>query len=597
MINTSRWRACSIAVAALTAVLAAMSLSNPAPARADSPPSAPPEPDCGSRFVIISVRGTQEGTTTDQFGDTHINSTYLNAVKDDLEIAEHVSPTDITQKNLAYPADNVSAGRIAQGDLGGYVDSRNTGVFMLNDEIHRYTACAPNRPTLILIGYSQGADVVKRALAQNTTAPDADTVGAALDIADPTRSNDQPALAASGQLNTVNPDWSPVPPPDTSHGGLLDRNPVPSPFADGRFFDLCRDDDIVCNDPNPPGTPGNYADLGIFAAGLDNAHHQSYAGERGGGPQGLDDLAGQISHRAAAAAEAQYISTHPAPPAAPPSAPPAPPPGPPAPPAPPGPPSPPVPPVGNPVPPVAVPPVSVLVPPVAAAPPAPPGPPPLPAPPVSLPAPPANPAPPGPPSLPVPPVTKPAPPTPPPGSVPPPPPVSGVPGPTVHQEDAWGREMNIRRFATTDSRVIYILHGPTTVDVQCQVHGQRVIYGPYDNDGWSYLPAYGGWISDIFISRNRMVPRVPDCGSTSAPNRRADVPRVAIPGSVTPAPEVLTPFESASAPPAAPQASHPPAPAQTPTAPSRAPQPPATPAPAPSQKPSQAPVLGGTSLL
>lgn len=534
-----------MALATLIAILAPLSLSNAGPARAATAASAPPQTDCGKRFVIISARGTDEKTDpSDQFGNNHINSLYVYSVQDDLEFAEHVNGADIKAENLDYPAGNVSA-----ADLSGYEDSRNAGVSMLSDEIRQYAACALNRPTLILIGYSQGADVVKNALAQNSAGPAADSIGAAINIADPTRSNAQPALAASGNMNTFNPDWSPASPPDPGTGGLLDRIPAPSPFAgDDRFFDVCRNDDFVCNDQSEPASEQNVNDLEAFAGGLDTAHTSYTASPV--------DFVDQLTHRAAAAAQAQSAKLNPAPP---PAAP-----GPPT--APPAPPASPAPPVTNPAPPLPVPPVTNPAPPP-------------PVPPVSNPAPPSPPAP------------SPAPP----GSVPPPPPVSGVPGPTVHQEQAWGREMNIRRFATTNSRVIYVQKGPSAVDVQCQVHGQRVIYGPYDNDGWSYLPAYGGWISNIFISRNRMVPQVPDCGSTQAPKSRADVPHVALPNSVTPAPEVLRPFQPVPAPPRAPQPPQRPAPAPTRT-PSREPQPSHGRAPIPTQTataPSQQPVTIG----
>lgn len=72
--------------------------------------------------------------------------------------------------------------------------------------------------------------------------------------------------------------------------------------------------------------------------------------------------------------------------------------------------------------------------------------------------------------------------------------------------------MNIRKSASTDSAVVGTLGGPTTVRVQCQVHGQVVNYGGYSNDAWSYLPDYGGDLSTIFIDVNdAWLPGVPTC--------------------------------------------------------------------------------------
>jgi hypothetical protein len=83
---------------------------------------------------------------------------------------------------------------------------------------------------------------------------------------------------------------------------------------------------------------------------------------------------------------------------------------------------------------------------------------------------------------------------------------AGTPFPT------WGDGVNIRQDATTDSAVVGTLPGPTTVRVQCQVHGELVDYDGYSNDAWSYLPAYGGYVSNIFIDvDDAWLPGVPTC--------------------------------------------------------------------------------------
>jgi hypothetical protein len=76
----------------------------------------------------------------------------------------------------------------------------------------------------------------------------------------------------------------------------------------------------------------------------------------------------------------------------------------------------------------------------------------------------------------------------------------------------WGTDVSIRQQATTASTRVASLPGPTTVRVRCQVHGQLVNYDGYSNDAWSYLPDYGGYVSNIFIDvADAWLPGVPTC--------------------------------------------------------------------------------------
>ncbi|MBQ0987856.1 hypothetical protein KBZ10_25725 [Streptomyces sp. F63] len=76
----------------------------------------------------------------------------------------------------------------------------------------------------------------------------------------------------------------------------------------------------------------------------------------------------------------------------------------------------------------------------------------------------------------------------------------------------WGTDVSIRASATTNSTRVASLPGPTTVRVRCQVHGQLVNYQGYSNDAWSYLPDYGGYVSNIFIDvADAWLPGVPNC--------------------------------------------------------------------------------------
>ena len=76
----------------------------------------------------------------------------------------------------------------------------------------------------------------------------------------------------------------------------------------------------------------------------------------------------------------------------------------------------------------------------------------------------------------------------------------------------WGTDVNIHGQANTTSGVVAQLANPTTVAVQCQVHGENITYDGITNDAWSYLPAYGGYISNIFINvPQAWLPGVPNC--------------------------------------------------------------------------------------
>lgn len=505
-----RWRTASITSAALLSTLTGLALAGAPPAKADTLP--PPAADCGSRFVVLSLRGADDDYTGDPIKQPSVNYTYYQAVMNALINNQNTDPSDITSHNVDYPT------AIGYPPDVSYNVDRTAGATALIAAIHEYESCpGPRHPALILIGYSLGAGAVKQAVnvIASSGSPDAGYIGAIINVADPSRKNDPQV----GAMYTVDSNFSVAPAPDAQHGGALEQVPISSHFG-SLYSDVCREDDPFCN-----ATVG--VGIGDVITHPGDAH-QSYMYPAGW------DIAQVVGKGAAMAAEAQYEYMNPTSPApgtpGAPGAPGAPEPSSPAPPAP----SEPSPPPASPpppliqVPPVPSPPPLIQVPPAPAVPPSPAPVPSSPAPPPSSPAPPPSPA--------------------EPGSVPPPPPEKGVPGPAVHQENAWGHAMNIRRYATTDSRVIAVLPGPTTVDVQCQAHGQRVIYGRYDNDGWSYLPAYGGWISDIFISGSAMVPRVPECGSTQAPPVRADVPHMALPARVTPAPEVLRPFLEAVTP-------------------------------------------------
>jgi hypothetical protein len=85
-------------------------------------------------------------------------------------------------------------------------------------------------------------------------------------------------------------------------------------------------------------------------------------------------------------------------------------------------------------------------------------------------------------------------------------------GTTTKSFPTWGTDVGIRQSATTASTRVTALTGPTTVRVRCQVRGQLVQTDGYSNDAWSYLPDYGGYVSNIYIDvADSWLPGVPTC--------------------------------------------------------------------------------------
>ncbi|MFI8191963.1 hypothetical protein ACIF8T_24755 [Streptomyces sp. NPDC085946] len=79
----------------------------------------------------------------------------------------------------------------------------------------------------------------------------------------------------------------------------------------------------------------------------------------------------------------------------------------------------------------------------------------------------------------------------------------------------WSSDVNVRREpAIGDNNVLTRLPAGVEVLVGCQKKGQLVSVPPYSNDWWAYLPQYGGYMSNIYISHpDNQLPDVPLCGS------------------------------------------------------------------------------------
>ncbi|CAM5705452.1 hypothetical protein SGLAM104S_07728 [Streptomyces glaucescens] len=76
----------------------------------------------------------------------------------------------------------------------------------------------------------------------------------------------------------------------------------------------------------------------------------------------------------------------------------------------------------------------------------------------------------------------------------------------------WGTSVNVRADARLSAAVVRTLTGPTAVKVQCQKRGDMVHAEGYSNDAWSYIPALGGYITNIYIDHPAAwLPGVPEC--------------------------------------------------------------------------------------
>ncbi|WP_330291053.1 M23 family metallopeptidase [Streptomyces sp. NBC_00576] len=76
----------------------------------------------------------------------------------------------------------------------------------------------------------------------------------------------------------------------------------------------------------------------------------------------------------------------------------------------------------------------------------------------------------------------------------------------------WGTSVRVRADARLNAAVVRTLTGPTAVFVECQKHGDTVNAEGYTNDAWSYIPALGGYITNIYIDNPAAwLPGVREC--------------------------------------------------------------------------------------
>ncbi|URN17512.1 MULTISPECIES: hypothetical protein [Streptomyces] len=90
-----------------------------------------------------------------------------------------------------------------------------------------------------------------------------------------------------------------------------------------------------------------------------------------------------------------------------------------------------------------------------------------------------------------------------------------VPGgvrPTGTWFGTWGSGPRVRPLPSTEPEELTTLPAGVEVLVGCQKRGEQVSIPPYTNDWWAYLPQYGGYITNIYISSpGNQLPNVPIC--------------------------------------------------------------------------------------
>ncbi|WP_328936638.1 hypothetical protein OG288_03395 [Streptomyces tauricus] len=92
--------------------------------------------------------------------------------------------------------------------------------------------------------------------------------------------------------------------------------------------------------------------------------------------------------------------------------------------------------------------------------------------------------------------------------------VPGATRPTGKWYGTWGSQVHVRTAATTASDSLTRLPAGVEVLISCQKQGETVSVPPYTNNWWAYLPQYGGYMSNIYVSApDNKLPDVPVCAS------------------------------------------------------------------------------------
>ncbi|MFF1820073.1 glycoside hydrolase family 19 protein [Kribbella sp. NPDC058245] len=82
----------------------------------------------------------------------------------------------------------------------------------------------------------------------------------------------------------------------------------------------------------------------------------------------------------------------------------------------------------------------------------------------------------------------------------------------------YGSGVNVRADAYLSAAVVTTLPGPTSIDVDCQKHGDRVTTSEGTSEWWAHVPALGGYVTVVYISvPEDKLPGVAECGGDPEP--------------------------------------------------------------------------------
>ncbi|MEU7702306.1 hypothetical protein [Streptomyces sp. NPDC039028] len=92
--------------------------------------------------------------------------------------------------------------------------------------------------------------------------------------------------------------------------------------------------------------------------------------------------------------------------------------------------------------------------------------------------------------------------------------VPGGTAPAGKWYGTWGQDVAVRTGPVVGDNLVTRLPAGVEVLVGCQRKGQLVSVPPYSNDWWAYLPQYGGYVTNIYLSHpDNQLPDVPLCTS------------------------------------------------------------------------------------
>lgn len=172
-----------------------------------TPANAAPSGPCSAFMVVIGVRGTNApaGTSAASGGRVWRSGGFGSHVQ---PIIDRIGNGNADVRNSTYI---VSLNYPAKAEVNlidnsaSYISSRNAGVAALKAELESYMACT-YRPAVMLVGYSQGADVIATTLGSSMNSTAKGQVKGAVVMGDPSYRSGQP-VNAPGNNQTGNGMW------------------------------------------------------------------------------------------------------------------------------------------------------------------------------------------------------------------------------------------------------------------------------------------------------------------------------------------------------------------------------------------------------